>query len=79
MAMLLVWGYVAINGVEGSGETDEGWTARLFQLLIILQIPPMAYLIISRRFPIKSAIIIAASQLLAAIGVIVLVLWLESL
>ena len=76
-ALALVIGYAAIVGVIH--HTDEGAPARLFQLLLLAQLPIMAMFAIRwlPRAP-KQALLVLGIQLLAATLAVGTVLLLES-
>ena len=74
---LVVW-FVASTGVV-RGEHDEGAAARIFQILMVAQIPIAAYFAL-RWLPTapRPAAVILAIQLAAALAAIGLVVLLES-
>jgi len=76
-ALALVIGYAAIVGV--SHHKDEGAPARLFQLLLLAQLPIMAMFAIKwlPRAP-KQALLVLGIQVLAATLAVGTVLLLES-
>ena len=76
-ALALVLGYAAIVGV--SHHKDEGAPARLFELLLVAQLPIMAMFAIKwlPRAP-KQALIVLSIQVLAAILAVGTLLVLES-
>ena len=75
-SLVFLLGYVAMFGVVHS--EDEGAPARLFQLLMFIQIPIIAFFLIKwlPRAPKQSTIIIIL-QILAALLPIVTILFLE--
>ena len=76
-AMLLILGYVATFGI--THQTDEGAAARIFQLLMLVQLPIAAYFAF-RWLPVrpKQSLLILALQAVAWIIPIATILWLES-
>lgn len=76
-AMLLIVGYVVTFGI--THETDEGAAARIFQLLMIVQLPIVAYFAF-RWLPKrpKQSLLVLALQAVAWIIPIATILWLES-
>ena len=76
-AMLLIVGYVVTFGI--THETDEGAAARIFQLLMIVQLPIVAYFAF-RWLPKrpKQSLLVLALQAAAWIIPIATILWLES-
>lgn len=77
LAMVFVLGDVVLYGAEGGTRSTSGWVARIFQFLLIMQIPLMGYIVASHKNTLKNAIIIVASQLVAVVGAAVLVVWLS--
>jgi len=77
IALLLVVGYVALFGVQKS-TGDESTIARIFQLLLVGQVPVVGYFAI-KWFPKhqKQALQIVAIQILAAIVPFLTVFFLE--
>jgi hypothetical protein len=78
VALAMLLGYVAIFGIVQN--EDEGAPARVFQLIMVAQLPIAAYFAIkwlSKR-P-KQALLVLALQAVAWIIPIVAVMWLESL
>ncbi len=75
-ALGLVVGHVALFGITRGG--DESATARLFQLLIVAQLPLMA-LFVLRRLPhhLKEVLWVLAAQVGAAAAAVALVVILE--
>jgi hypothetical protein len=77
-ALTLVWGFVAFFGIVH--HSDEGIAARIFQLIMVLQLPMSAYFAFTwlPQRPIQSLLVLAlqAGAWLAAIGTVI---WLESL
>ena len=78
LSFLLV--YVAIFGVSNSMGGDEGTPARIFQLLMLAQLPIIAYFQFKwlAKRP-KESLLILALQAAAWVVPILAVLWLESL
>jgi hypothetical protein len=76
-AMLLIVGYVTTFGI--THQTDEGAAARIFQLLMLVQLPLAAYFAF-RWLPVrpKQSLLILALQAIAWIMPIATILWLES-
>jgi hypothetical protein len=80
-ALALLVGYVAIFGITNeTNDADEGAPARIFQLLMVLQLPIIAYFAIKwlPKRP-KQSLLILALQAVAWIAPIATVIWLESL
>ena len=77
-ALALLLGYVAIFGVVQ--HEDEGTPAHLFQLIMLAQLPVMAFFVI-RWLPKrpKQSLIVLALQAVAWIIPILAVIWFESL
>jgi hypothetical protein len=77
-ALALLLGYVALFGIVQ--HEGEGAPARLFQLIMLLQLPIMAYSAIQwlPRRP-KQSMYVLALQALAWVIPIATVLWLETL
>ena len=81
MAMALILGYVAIFGIDhGTGGADEGTPARIFQLIMVAQLPIAGYFAIRwlPRQP-KQSLLVLALQAVAWIIPILTVMWFESL
>jgi len=78
LAMILV--YVAINGFASSGNGDEGTPARIFQLIMISQLPIAGYFAVKwlPKQP-KQSLMVLAFQAVAWIIPIVTIIYLESL
>ena len=76
-ALLLVVGYVALFGVQ-EPQADEGIAARIFQLLLVGQIPIVAYFAFRwvPHYP-KQALQVLAFQLLVALAAFFTVFLLE--
>ena len=77
MALLLVVGYVVLFGVQKS-TGDESAIARIFQLLLVGQVPIVGYFVI-KWFPKhqKQVLQIVAIQILAALVPFLTVFFLE--
>ncbi len=75
-ALALVVGYVAVFGIVR--QADEGAAARIFQLIMVAQIPIVIYFALRwvPRFP-KEALLVLALQAGAWLAPIALVVWLE--
>ena len=78
LAMIVV--YVAINGFASSGNGDEGAPARIFQLIMLAQLPIAGYFAIKwlPRQP-KQALIVLALQVVAWIIPIATIMYFEGL
>jgi hypothetical protein len=78
LAMIVV--YVAINGFASSGNGDEGAPARIFQLIMLAQLPIAGYFAFKwlPKQP-KQSLMVLALQAVAWIIPIVTIIWLESL
>jgi hypothetical protein len=78
LAMILV--YVAINGFASSGNGDEGAPARIFQLIMIAQLPIAGYFAVKwlPRQP-KQSLMVLALQAVAWIIPIATIIYIESL
>lgn len=77
-ALVLLLGYVAIFGIVH--HADEGAPAHIFQILMLVQLPIIAYFAIKwlpKRT--KQSLLILALQAVAWIVPIVAVFWFESL
>jgi hypothetical protein len=77
-ALSMVLGYVAIFGIVQ--HTDEGTPAHIFQLLMILQLPIVAYFALKwlPKRP-KQSLLVLALQAIAWIIPVLTVLWFEGL
>ena len=77
-ALLMLLGYIAIFGIVQ--HADEGAPAHIFQLLMVVQLPIVAYFAI-RWLPKqpKQSLMVLALQAVAWIIPIVAVIWFESL
>jgi hypothetical protein len=77
-ALLMLLGYVAIFGVVH--HADEGALAHIFQLLMVVQLPIVAYFAI-RWLPKqpKQSLIVLGLQAVAWIVPILAVIWFESM
>ena len=77
-ALTLLLGYVAIFGIVH--HADEGAPAHIFQILMVAQLPIMAYFAIKwlPKQP-KQSLIVLAIQAIAWIVPIIMVIWLENL
>ena len=80
LALAMILGYVAINGLASSGNGDEGTPARIFQLIMLAQLPIAGYFAITwlPKRP-KQLLIVLALQAVAWIIPIATIMWLESL
>jgi hypothetical protein len=81
VALAFLLGYVAVFGfANGTSGGDEGAPARIFQLIMVAQLPIAGYFAIKwlPRQP-KQALFILALQAVAWIIPIVAVMWLENL
>jgi len=78
LAMILI--FVAINGFASSGNGDEGAPARIFQLIMVAQLPIAGYFAIKwlPKQP-KQSLMVLALQAVAWIIPIVTIIYLESL
>jgi len=78
LAMILV--YVAINGFASSGNGDEGAPARIFQLIMVAQLPIAGYFAVKwlPKQP-KQSLMVLTVQAVAWIIPIVTIMYLESL
>ena len=78
MALALLLGYVAIFGIVHN--QDEGTPAHIFQLIMVAQLPVVAFFAIKwlpkRR---KQSLLVLALQVAAWIVPIVAAIWFESL
>ena len=79
-ALVFLLGYAVIHGITQNPNADEGAPARIFQLLMVGQLPIIAYFAIKwlPKRP-KQSLFILALQAVAWIIPIVTVLWLENL
>lgn len=77
-ALALLLGYVAIFGIVQ--HQDEGAPARIFQLIMLAQLPIIAYFAVKwlPKKP-KPALLVLVLQAVAWILPIIAVMWLESL
>ena len=80
MALAFLVGYVAIFGISNEPNADEGTPARIFQLLMAIQLPVIAYFALKwlPKRP-KQTLLILTLQAVAWIVPILTVIWLESL
>ena len=76
MVMLLVMGYVAFFKDSSGLESDLAF--RIFQILLLLQLPLMLYVVASGKTRLLTAILLVGAQLAATIGAFVLVYWLHA-
>ena len=78
LAMIVV--FVAINGFASSGNGDEGAPARIFQLIMVAQLPIAGYFAVKwlPKQP-KQSLLVLAVQAVAWIIPIVTIIYLESL
>jgi hypothetical protein len=79
-ALIFLMSYVAFFGIHHNLNADEGTPARIFQLLMLIQLPIIAYFAIKwlPKRP-KQSLLILALQSVAWIIPIITVIWLESL
>ena len=79
-ALTMIVIYVAINGFASSGNGDEGAPARIFQLIMLAQLPIAGYFAIMwlPKRP-KQSLIVLGLQAIAWIIPIATIIWLESL
>ena len=79
-ALAFLVGYVAIFGINHYTGADEGAPARIFQLLMVVQLPIITYFAF-RWLPKrpKQSLFILALQAVAWIVPIITVVWLESI
>jgi len=77
LAMILV--FVAINGFASSGNGDEGAPARIFQLIMVAQLPIAGYFAVKwlPKQP-KQSLMVLTLQAVAWIIPIVTIIYLES-
>ena len=76
LALALILGYVAIFGVVQ--QEDEGAAARIFQFLMILQIPVIVFFGLAwllKRF--KEALTVLVVQIIAWVIPVLAVMWFE--
>lgn len=78
LAMIVV--FVAINGFASSGNGDEGAPARIFQLIMVAQLPIAGYFALKwlPKQP-KQSLMVLALQAVAWIIPIVTIMYLENL
>ncbi|NJC96937.1 MAG: hypothetical protein C3F07_20545 [Anaerolineales bacterium] len=78
LAMIVV--FVAINGFASSGNGDEGAPARIFQFIMVAQLPIAGYFAVKwlPKQP-KQSLMVLALQAVAWIIPIVTIIYLESL
>jgi hypothetical protein len=79
-ALAMIFVFVAINGFASSGNGDEGAPARIFQLIMVAQLPIAGYFAVKwlPKQP-QQSLIVLASQAVAWILPIVTIIFLESL
>jgi hypothetical protein len=79
-ALVMILFYVVLNEFAGSGNGDEGAPARIFQLIMLAQIPIAGYFAIKwlPKQP-KQSLIVLAFQAVAWIIPIATIMYLESL
>jgi hypothetical protein len=80
-ALAMILGYVAIFGItNGTGGGDEGAPARIFQLIMLAQLPIAAYFAFKwlPKRP-KQSLLVLALQAVAWIVPIATIIWLEGL
>jgi hypothetical protein len=77
LAMILV--FAAINGFASSGNGDEGAPARIFQLIMLVQLPIAGYFAVKwlPKQP-KQSFMVLALQVIAWIIPIVTIIYVES-
>ncbi len=76
-AFLLIIAVLSTVGI--THQQDEGAPARIFQLLILLQMPAITYFSLKRQTQSpRPALIVLTLQVGAAILAVVIVVWLES-
>ncbi len=77
LALTMILGYVAMFGIVQN--EDEGTPARIFQLIMLAQLPIAGYFAIKwlPKQP-KQALIVIALQAVAWVIPIVTIMWLES-
>ena len=80
MALAMILVFVAINGFATSGNGDEGAPARIFQLIMLAQLPIAGYFAIKwlPKQP-KQSLMVLATQAVAWTIPIVTIMYLESL
>jgi hypothetical protein len=80
VALAMILFYVAINGFASSGNGDEGAPARIFQLIMLAQLPIAGYFAMTwlPKRP-KQSLIVLGLQAVAWIIPILAVMWFESL
>jgi len=80
VALTMILGYVVINSLASSGNGDEGAPARIFQLIMLAQLPIAGYFAIKwlPKQP-KQSLIVLALQAVAWIIPVATIMWLESL
>lgn len=79
-AFTLIWSYIAIFGITApAAEQDEGAAARIFQLLMVAQLPIMVYFGL-RWLPQqpKQTLLVLALQAAVWLVPILTIIWLES-
>jgi hypothetical protein len=78
LALALILGYVAVFGIVQ--QTDEGTPARIFQLIMVAQLPIAAYFAFKwlPRRPIPSLLVLALQGIVWSIP-IATIIWLEGL
>jgi hypothetical protein len=78
LALLLIVGYAVLFGVENNPSGDEGVPARIFQLLLTIQVPLIAYFGFKwlKKRP-NEAVKVLILQITAALIPVVVVLLLE--
>lgn len=78
-ALALLLGYVAVFGIqEPSPNADEGAAARIFQLLLVAQLPVIGFFLLKwmPQAP-KKALLILALQIIVALVPVITILYLE--
>jgi len=79
-ALAMILSYVAINGFASSGNGDEGAPARIFQLIMLAQLPIAGYFALKwlPKEP-KQSLMVLALQAVAWVIPIITIIYLESL
>lgn len=79
-ALAFIVVYVAVAGISREPGADEGAPARIFQMLMLAQLPIIAWFALSclPKRP-KQALVILALQAAAWLTPVITILWLENL